>query len=155
MTVADRHRGAVAVAHQRAGVECRGLGRDGNRDRALGIDIPEVEQIQIGNLDRQSVGVGQTGAGILGGVAGDFVGGRDGLAERPEIEVAAARMTAPGADVDRNAHALVAGLFDGLDPSAAHIDIEPDILGNVHRASARAEILGAPNDRFGDRLQTV
>ena len=51
-------------------------------------------------------------------------------------------MTAPGADVDRHAQALVAGLLDGLDAAAAHVDIESDVLGNVHRAGARAEVAG-------------
>ena len=88
-------------------------------------------EIEIGDVARQALGIGEPGGGILGGVARDRErlgdGGVDGLGR----EIGGARVAAPLSDVHGDADALVAVVRDRLDFAAAHRDALPDGLRHL------------------------
>ena len=79
-----------------------------------------MPQIEIGNIPREQLGIGEARAIVGRGEARDRQRGVDGVANRLRGKVGAARVTALLADIDRDADALVAVVFDRFHLAAAH-----------------------------------
>ena len=94
-------------------------------------EIPRVVEIEIGHVLRQTVGVGQAGRLVLGGVARDGERLFDRAFQRRFRQVRGRGVAAPLADVDGDAGALVLVVLDGLDLALAHADALSDTLGNL------------------------
>jgi hypothetical protein len=109
------HAGPFAVGHARVDLEGGRLGALGQQDGFLGADAPWVAQAQVARVHFQHVGVGQAGAVVFGGEAGDVVGRVHGGAQGGRGKVGSAGIAAFLADVDRHAHAFVFVLLEGLD----------------------------------------
>ena len=96
-----------------------------------GFQSPGVEGVQsgesphrVGGGGRRGIGgeqfrLGQSGTRVFGREARDLPGGLDGLAQCIGGKIGGARVSAPLADMNRDAHALVAVLLDRLDAAAA------------------------------------
>src|SRR5690606_19711647 len=97
-----------------------------------------MEEVRRAIAHRQELLVGQPGAVVLRGEAGDLEGGIDRLAQRRQAEIAAARVPPALADVDRDAEGLVARLLDRLDLALADIDVETAVLGELDDRIGRA-----------------
>src|SRR5690606_31895173 len=138
LAVARRHRCAIRVAHHRARGEGGGLRLARQRDRAVGVDVPGMEQVRRPVAHGQQFLLGQAGAIVLGRETRDLVRGLDRLAQRAEAEVAAARVTAALADVDRHAEGLVARLLDGLSLALEDIYCAAGVLLVLYRSNLRA-----------------
>ena len=82
--------------------------------RRVGIDRPGMEQIEIGKLACERVGLGQAGGLVLGGEARDAVGLRDGVADRARAQITGARGALALAAIHGDAHAAVALIFQRL-----------------------------------------
>ncbi len=131
-----RDAGALGIGDARVDRERRRLAARGDRDRRLGVDRPGVEEVEVaagGAGVGEVLGIGQAGGGVLGGEAGDVVGGAHGLLERRRREVGAARVAAPLADIDGDADRLVAVALDVLGLALAHRDRQPDAFGDLGR----------------------
>src|SRR5438046_277373 len=85
----DRQRGALATRR--------------DLDRALGIDVPRMEKVEVarGSLaECQVLLVGQARSRVLGGEAGDVVGRLHRLPQRRAREVRRARVAATLPEID-------------------------------------------------------
>ena len=72
-------------------------------------------EIEIGDVARQFVGIRKTRAIVFGGVARDVAGFLDGFGHRARRQVRGAGGTLALAEIDRDAHAAIALVFDGFD----------------------------------------
>src|SRR5690606_4539891 len=125
--------------------------REGNR--LLGVDRPLVKDLRIPRIAGERVLVGQSRAGILGGVARDLPGGLHRLAQGRRGEIGGARVPAALADVDRDAEGLVAVLLERLDAALADVHRQPAAFGELGRGIARAELAREGEYRSGDLAQ--
>ena len=140
MALLGRDARALAVGDAFVGGESRRLA--GKRDpRGLfAVDVPGMEQVQVGLL----VGLGdvlclrQAGHRVLGGETRDVVGGLHRLLERCAREVGGAGVAPLAADVDRDA--------EGLVPVA--LDVLPREKGDRFRNFASVDFIGVEDNYF-------
>ena len=154
MAVAGPHSRAFGIDDCRTHRKRSGFHAAGQIDRFFGFDGPGMKECKVlrGALER--VGVGQTGEAVFTGKACDFVGCLDGLTDRCVAEIAGASMAFSVADIDRDAQALVAGLFDGLDLALSHIDRQTRALGDVGGRGGGTELCGTVEHRLGKFFET-
>src|SRR5262249_14471295 len=116
-----------------------------------------VEKIEVGQLLRQLVGVGQPGRVVLGRVARDRYRRVDSLLERGARKIRGAGVAAAHlrtvAEVHRDAERAVAVVLDGVGLALAHRDREAVRLGHVAVAAAGAGVFGALKHRLREALQ--
>jgi hypothetical protein len=148
-----RDRRALGIADQRAGGEGGLLATPRRLDRVFHGQRPRMVQIQIGAVAGQQRGVGQPGAIVRGGEAGDGERRLDGLAQGLRREIGGAGVALALAAIDGDADALVAVELDGLDFIAAHADRLPEAFGDIDFAGGRPLVAGMFQDILGELLQ--
>ena len=110
-------------------------------------------QIQIRAILRHQRRIGQAGAIVLGGEAGDVERRLDRFAQRLRRKVGGAGVTLALADIDGDPDALVAVELDGFDLVATDADRLAEALGNIDLAGRRALVAGMFEDILGQLLQ--
>ena len=108
------------VVDARIDREAGGLAGLGQLDRAFDRHAPRMPQIQIRDVAREQLGIGQPGAIVGRGEARDRQRGVHGIAHRLRRKIGAAGVPLLLADIDRDAHALVTVVLYGFDLAAAH-----------------------------------
>ena len=108
----------------------------------LGQDVPVVIKIQIGNLARQRVGVGQSGAWIGRRVLRNRRGLHHRFVHRRRPQVGGARRALRLTEVDRDRQAAIAVVFDGIDLAQSHGHRQAALQAHVCLGLARAGALG-------------
>ena len=93
----------------------RGLARPRGFHRLLGREIPGMIEVEIGNVARQLFGIREARAFVFGGVARDVAGLLDGFGHGARRQVGGAGRALALAEIDRDAHAAIALVFDGFD----------------------------------------
>ena len=106
-----------------------------------------------GQLLRHQRRIGQAGAVVFGGEAGDVERRLDRLAQRLRREIGGAGVALALADVDGDADALVAVELDGFDFVATHADRLAEAFGDIDLAGRRALVAGMLQDILGQLLQ--
>ncbi len=150
-----RDAGAFRVGDARVHRERRRLARARPLDRLLHRQIPWMVQIEIGQIARQQVGIGQPGAVVGGREARDRERRLHRVPHRLRREVRGAGMTALLAEVDGDAHALVAVVLDGLHLTSAHGDVLAEALADFGLGGAGPEAAGVVEDVGCDLAQLV
>ena len=126
-------------------------------------EVPFVRELEVRDLGRERVRIGETRALVLGREARDAAGLGDRLAQRLRAQVGGARGALARAEIDRDAHAAVALVLDRLDLTHAHRHRQPDVhahagLGLVApsvRASARASSTSASRSEPSATITSV
>jgi hypothetical protein len=113
--------------------------------------VVEFEVRLAADVGCQQGGVSQTGAGILGGEAGDVQRRLDGLANGLGREVGGVGVSLALAEVDRHRDALVPVVLDGFDLAAAHAHRLPETRRHIDLASARS-LLGSVGEDIARQL---
>ncbi|MNT34762.1 hypothetical protein D3C72_1707600 [compost metagenome] len=131
---------AVAVADFRRDRERGRFGATGDVDGALGVHRPRMEQVQVLRVLLEQVFLGQPGAIVLGGEAGDVVGGLGRGAQRRRREIGRAGVAAPLADHHRHANHLVAVLLDRLHLALAHRHRQAAAFGDLGGGVGRPKL---------------
>jgi hypothetical protein len=142
MRLLGRDTGAFAVADLFAGGKGRGFTGQGDAQRLFGSDGPGVKQVQIGVAVGHVLRVGQAGHRVLGGEAGDVVGGLHRLADRVGGEVGGGGVAALLSQVDGHAERLVAVALHVLQLALAHRHAQARALGHLGRRIDRAQLPG-------------
>ena len=102
----DRHRSRLAGARE--------------LEPPLGVQIPWMREIEIGDARRERVGIGESRAGVLRRKPRDAAGLGDRFAQRLRAQVGRACGALARAEVHGDAHAAVALVLDGLDLAHPH-----------------------------------
>src|SRR5688500_10196426 len=109
-------------------------------DRLLRRDVPGMVEIQVRDVARELVGIGQPGTLVLGGIARDIAGLLHGFRNRACRQVGGARRALALAEVDGNAHAAVALVLHGLDFTEAYRGCETLLQADVGLGLTGAEL---------------
>ena len=112
-------------------------------------------EIEVGHIPRQTVGVGQAGGFVLGGVTGDGQGFFDRAFQRRFRQVRGRGVAAPLAEVDGDAGTLVLVVFDGLDLALTHADVLADAFGDFGVGGAGALSGGVFDDDPGEGHELI
>jgi hypothetical protein len=124
-------------------------------DRFLDAQVPRKQQVGVRDIARQQIRVGQPRALVRGGEARNGQRRLDRLAQRPCGEVRSAGMPALLAEVNRNAHALVAVVLDRLDLAEADRDVVAETFAHLRLGSARTQGAGVPEHVGCDLSEAV
>ncbi len=81
---------AFGVADPRIAATCRVFALARDAGGLVGAHLPGMIQVEIGDVARHQLGIGQPGGRVFRGVAGDPAGGGDGLANRLGAQVGGA-----------------------------------------------------------------
>ncbi len=106
-------------------------------------------EIEIGDVTRQLVGIGKARAFVFGGVARDVAGLLDGLGHGARRQVGGAGGPLALAEVDRDAHAAIALVFDGFDFPQADGGSQSFLQADVGFGLGGAQLAGQLQ-RFGN-----
>jgi hypothetical protein len=113
-------RGPLRIGDPRIHGEAGGLACARQFHRLFRLDTPGMIDVEVRELARHVFGLGQAGAGVAGRVAGDRAGLGHGLLHGLGTQVCGAGRTLALAEIDRDGHAAVTVVFDGLDFAHAH-----------------------------------
>ncbi len=153
MGLLGRNGGSLGIADQRAGIEGGLLAAAGSLDRLLDAQRPRVVEVEIGAIPGHQCRVGQAGAIVLGGEAGDIERGLDRFAQGLRREVGGAGVALALAGIDRDADALVAIELDGFHLVAAHRHRLPEAFRDIDFAGRRPLVAGVLEHVLGELLQ--
>nr|GEU28106.1 putative aminotransferase [Tanacetum cinerariifolium] len=147
------HARALAVGHARIDGKRGRFRALGQRRRAGRIDVPRIKQLQVGGRQFEQVGVRQPCAVVRSREAGDVVCGLHRGLERGRRKIGRAGVAAPLADVDGDAHALVAVLLDGFDLAFTYRHRQSAAFADIDRAIGAALRFGIPENVLRQLLQ--
>ncbi len=114
---------------------------------------PRVVQIEIGAIPGHQRRIGQAGAIVLGGEAGDVQRRLDRFAQCLRREIGGAGVTLALTGIDRDADALVTIELDGFDLVTAHRHRLPEALRDIDLAGRRPLVAGVLEHILGELLQ--
>ena len=140
----DLHRRAFGIADPCIVAAAGVFDASGKVDGFLGRDVPRMPQVEIGEVLRHQVRVGEAVGWVFFGVAGNRAGLLDGLLDRIRGEVGGAGRSLAMAEIDRNGKATIAIAGDRLYFAKAHVYVKTGIDGrrNIGIAgAARADSL--------------
>jgi hypothetical protein len=155
MRLLHMHVGAFGIGHARIDVERRRLGALGQRHRVFGAQVPRIEQLQVARRQFQHVLVGQAGAIVVGGEAGDVVGRFHRRLQRGRRKIGGAGVAAALADEHRHAHTLVLVLLDRLDLALADRHRQTTAFADFDGAIGTALRLGERQHIACELLQLI
>ena len=90
-----------------------------------GASAPRMVEIEVGNLARQRFRLDEAGVRVLCGEAGDRSRLLHRVAHRLRAQIGGARGALALAEIDRDAEAPIALIFDGIHFPQAHGDAQP------------------------------
>ena len=134
LIVLTGYAGAIGIANALVQREGSALATPRQLSGMLDARVPGVEQIEIGRVSAQTLVWRQSGGIIFSGEACDRQRGIDGVGQRTGTEIGTAGVTLALTEIDRDADALVAVVFDGVDILASHRDCLTVTLGDLHLA---------------------
>ena len=144
---------ALGVLDARVDVAAGGLALAGEHDGLVRLDRPVEIELEVGEFGGELRGIGEAGAIVFGGVARDAAGLLDRVADRRRREVGGAGGTLAGAEVDGDADAAVALVFDRLDLAEAHGGVEAPLQAGVGLGLGGAAATGLLERERDDGLE--
>ena len=123
-------RRAFGIIDPRIERQRRGFAGFGDFDRTVGGDVPRVRKIQVRRRARHQCGIRKPRAGILGRESGDAASLGHRRPDRVQREIRGAGRTLALPEIDRNPHAAIALVFQGLDLPETHADRQTRILAD-------------------------
>ncbi len=141
-TLRTAHRGAVGIADARIRFAPSVLAGQGQIQGLVGLHRPGMPEVEIGELRRHPVHVGQPCGFVVLGVAGDGAGLLDRGLQAFLAQIRRAGAALALAEVDGHADAAITGRFDRLDLAQAHVDVQPALLAATDLGLAGATRAG-------------
>ncbi|WBJ39966.1 hypothetical protein PALA42_01640 [Pseudomonas aeruginosa] len=138
--------GAVGLGHPLVGGERRCLASQGTFHGLLGTQAPWMIEVQLGQLAGHQRGIGETGAFVLGGMAGDRQRRRHRLADGRLAGRRGARRALALACVEGDAETLVTVELDGFHLALAHAGGQALLQRHRHFAGTGALAAGLGDD---------
>ena len=130
----QRDAGTLRVLDHRADIEGCLFALSCQFDGTFHCQMPRMVDIEFHWRLGQQFLLGQTGARVLGGKAGNGNRRRNGVAQGLARKIRCAGVTTTLADIGRHADALVAVVLDGIDFLTAHRNRLAEALGNIDLA---------------------
>ena len=124
----QRNRRALGIGQPRVDRQRRGLAFASNRNGVFDGEIPRVIKIEVGPGVREQRWIGESGAGVVGGIACDGQCFRDGVLDGALRKVGGVGVASPHADIHRDSYALVAVVRDRFDLAFANRDTLSEAL---------------------------
>ena len=134
-------RRAVGIADARIDLQRCGFASDGHVDGRLGLDVPRMAEVEVGNVARDHVGIGQSGARVFRREARDADSLRDRVRDALARQVAGAGRALALAAIHGHAHAPVALVLERFDIAETRGHRQSGIDGDAGLRFARAEAL--------------
>ena len=160
MTVAIDAHAAVAGQRRALGVVEPLVEREPGRlagartlDRFLGLDRPGVVELEVGDVAREQRGIGEPGAVVGRGVAGDRRRLGDRLAHGRGRNIRGAGRALALAEIDGDGEAAVAVVLDRVDLAHAHRRREAALQAGVGFGLAGAGLAGDREGAADDGLE--
>ena len=156
-TAAGRDAGTIGIVQARIERTPGGLGGNAELDRMGRIQRPRMPLVEFREEGRHAFGIGKTAAGVFLGVAGDRAGLFDRGRDRFGAHVGGAGRTLAFAEVDADRDTPIARVFDSLDLTHAHVDVEAGVEIQAHfclrgaKLAATCEHVGRQVGEFVER----